>query len=359
MDFSFSMQSQAAFLPAFLGTNMNFQQLRYVREAVRNELNLTEASQVLNTSQSGVSKQIRELEIELGIEIFVRKGKRLTGLTRAGEGAVKLIERVLVETENLKRLSSEFSGEDRGRLVIATTHNQARYALSDVVVEFAAEFPNVQLELRQGTPKQAAGSVLKGEADLAIATEALDQYSDLLTFPCFSWRHVVVVPKGHKLAKAASISLEDVAAHPIITYSPEFSGRSQIDAAFRAQALEPDIRMTAMDADVIKHYVERGVGVGVLSEMALGAPGDEHLVVVPGSSGLFAESTTKVAFQRGALLHAYAYRFVEMLAPHLSAKELRDAAMSRLSLRDAPPSRKTAAAPVPAYGERKPERSRA
>lgn len=331
---------------------MNLQQLRYVREAVRNELNLTEASQILNTSQSGVSKQIRELEIELGIEIFVRKGKRLTGLTRAGEGAVKLIERVLAEAENLKRLSAEFSGEDTGRLVIATTHNQARYALSDVVVAFTREFPNVQLELRQGTPKQAAAGVLKGEADLAIATEALDQYADLLTFPCFSWRHVVIVPRGHELAKAKSVTLRDVAAHPIITYSPEFSGRGQIDAAFRAQQLETDIRMTAMDADVIKLYVERGVGVGILSEMAVsvGAPCDDALAIVPGSSDLFAPSVTKVAFQRGALLHAYAYRFVEMLAPHLSAADLRDAALARLSLKE-PPTRKAQPAAVPAFSQ--------
>lgn len=329
---------------------MNFQQLRYVREAVRSDLNLTDASQTLNTSQSGVSKQIRELEIELGIEIFVRKGKRLTGLTRAGEGAVKLIERVLAEAENLKRLASEYSQEDTGRLVIATTHNQARYALCDVVVAFASEFPNVQLELRQGTPKQAAANVLKGEADIAIATEALDQLPDLLTFPCFSWRHVVVVPRDHELAKSGSPSLERVTDFPIITYSPEFSGRGQIDAAFRAQALEPDIRMTAMDADVIKLYVERGVGVGILSEMAMEDGCNEGLVVVPGSQDLFAPSTTKVAFQRGALLHAYAYRFVEMLAPHLSASDLRDAALSRLSLREAPPSKHASQAPIPTFG---------
>ena len=328
---------------------MNFQQLRYVREAVRNDLNLTEASQMLNTSQSGVSKQIRELEIELGIEIFVRKGKRLTGLTRAGEGAVKLIDRVLAEAENLKRLASEFSGEDRGRLVIATTHNQARYVLPDVVVKFAAEFPGVQLELRQVTPKQAAGSVLKGEADIAVATEALDQFSDLLTFPCFSWRHAVIVPKGHELARLANPTLADVAAFPIITYSAEFSGRGQIDAAFRARAIEPDIRLTAMDADVIKLYVQRGVGVGIVSEMALGDCSDHGLVVVNGSETLIEPSVTKVALQRGALLHAYAYRFIEMLAPHLAAAELRDAALSRLSLRDVRKAAASQAAPVPSF----------
>ena len=278
---------------------MNFQQLRYVREAVRNNLNLTEASQTLNTSQSGVSKQIRELEIELGIEIFVRKGKRLTGLTRAGEGAVKLIDRVLVEAENLRKLASEFSRESSGRLVIATTHNQARYALPDVVMKFVAEFPDVQLELRQVTPKQAAASVLSGEADLAIATEALDQFGDLLTFPCYSWRHVVIAPRGHALTTLATPTLADIAAFPIITYSPEFSGRGQIDAAFQSADVEPDIRLTAMDADVIKHYVQRGIGVGILSEMAVDARGSDGLVAVTSSSALFAPSITKVAFQHG------------------------------------------------------------
>ncbi len=332
---------------------MNFQQLRYVREAVRNDLNLTEASLTLNTSQSGVSKQIRELEIELGIEIFVRKGKRLTGLTRAGEGAVTLIERVLVEAENLKRLASEFSGEDRGRLVIATTHNQARYVLPDVVMKFAQEFPNVQLELRQVTPKQAAGSVLRGEADIAIATEALDQFADLLIFPCFSWRHIAITPRGHALAKIENPTLADIARFPIITYSSEFSGRSQVDAAFRAHALEPDIRLTAMDADVIKLYVERGVGVGIVSEMAVESVCSDDLVIVPNSRSLFSSSVTKVAFQRGALLHAFAYRFVEILAPHLASAHLREEAMSRLSLRPPKPNNgNPGTAPVPEFTQR-------
>ncbi|HEV7693683.1 MAG TPA: LysR substrate-binding domain-containing protein [Hyphomonadaceae bacterium] len=328
---------------------MNFQQLRYVREAVRSDLNLTEASQALNTSQSGVSKQIRELEIELGIEIFVRRGKRLTGLTRAGEGAVKVIERVLTEAENLKRLASEFSGEDRGRLVIATTHNQARYALPDVVLQFAKEFPNVQLELRQVTPKQAAGSVLRGEADIAIATEALDQYADLLTFPCFSWRHVVIAPQGHPLTKIAAPALADVAEHPIITYSPEFSGRGQIDAAFRKHDLEPDIRLTAMDADIIQFYVQRGGGVGIVSEMAVSNADRDGLVVLNGSRALFEPSVTKVAFQRGALLHAFAYRFVEIFAPHLSSADLRDEALSRLSLREPKAKAGSRTVEVPAF----------
>ena len=306
---------------------MNFQQLRYVREAVRRDLNLTEASNVLNTSQSGVSKQIRELELELGIEIFVRRGKRLTGLTRAGEGAVKLIERVLQEAENLKRYAGQFSSESRGRLVIATTHNQARYVLPDVISAFAVEFPGVQLELRQTTPRQAADSVVQGEADIAIATEALDKVTELACFPCFSWRHVVIAPKGHEII-GTSPTLETIAGYPIITYSSEFSGRSQIDAAFAERGLDPDIRLAAMDADIIKAYVARGLGLGIVAEMALEAD-DPLLVELPGSRDLFSTSTAKLAVHRGALLHDYAYRFIELLAPHLKPDVLREETLPR------------------------------
>jgi DNA-binding transcriptional LysR family regulator len=306
---------------------MNFQQLRYVREAVRAGLNLTEASHALNTSQSGVSKQIRELEIELGIEIFVRRGKRLTGLTRAGEGALKLIERVLLETENLKRHASQYSGEDHGRLVVATTHNQARYTLPDVVSAFAHEFPGVQLELQQSTPRLAALAVIQGEADIAIATESLDKAPELATFASASWRHVVIAPPGHPLA-GATPTLEEIAAYPLVTYSPEFSGRPQIDAAFAAAGVEPDIRLAAMDSDIIKTYVARGLGLGIVAEMAV-APTD-GFVVLAGSRDLFGESTTKVAVLRGTLLRSYAYRFIELLAPHLRPAILRDAAIGRL-----------------------------
>jgi LysR family cys regulon transcriptional activator len=327
---------------------MNFQQLRYVREAVRRDLNLTEAAQALNTSQSGVSKQIRELEIELGVEIFVRRGKRLTGLTRVGEGVVELVERILREAENLRRYSGEFSGEDRGRLVIATTHNQARYALPDVVSQFAAQFPAVTLEIRQGTPSQAAASVLNGEADLAIATEGLETSGDLLTFPCFSWRHVLVAPQGHVLVKAGVSSLEEIARHPLVTYNPEFSGRSQIDAAFRSASITPDIRLAAMDADVIKLYVNRGLGLGLISEMAFddGDCRDGNLAIVPGSRELFDPSITRVAILRGALMHAYAYRFIELLAPHLTAAKVREAALARVSMKARKPE---APAPVPEF----------
>lgn len=295
---------------------MNFQQLRYVREAVRKDLNLTEASLALNTSQSGVSKQIRELEIELGLEIFVRKGKRLTGLTRAGEGVVKLVERVLQEAENLKRHAKEFSGEQSGRLTIATTHNQARYVLPLAVSCFAEEYPSVQLELMQVTPGEAAQYVTAGEADIAVATEALDIAPSLETHPCFSWRHVVIAPADHPLA-SKSATIEDIAAFPLITYNQGFTGRSQIDGAFSAQGIEPDVRLAAMDSDVIKTYVALGLGLGIISEMAFDEPREPTLVELPHSRKLFEPSVAKVGVLRGGLLPAYAHRFIELLAPHV------------------------------------------
>jgi LysR family transcriptional regulator, cys regulon transcriptional activator len=285
---------------------------------VRNDLNLTEASLALNTSQSGVSKQIRELEIELGLEIFVRKGKRLTGLTRAGEGVVKLVERVLQEAEALKRHAKEFAGEQSGRLAIATTHNQARYVLPMAVSCFAAEYPGVQLELMQVTPGEAAQFVASGEADVAIATEALDAAPLLETFPCFSWRHVVIAPSDHPLA-AKPAEIEDIAGFPLITYNSGFTGRAQIDAAFSAHGIEPDVRLAAMDSDVIKTYVALGLGLGVISEMAFDGLGDPGLRELPRSRELFAPSVTKVAVLRGGLLPTYAYRFIELLAPHVQS----------------------------------------
>ncbi len=303
---------------------MNFQQLKYVRAAVRNDLNLTEVANTLYTSQSGVSKQIRELETELGIDIFVRRGKRLVGLTKAGEGAVRIIERVLAETENLKRYSRQFTGQDRGRLVIATTHNQARYVLPKVLARFARQYPDVELEIRQGTPQDAVQAVTRGVADLALATEALDQFAELQTFACFSWRHVAVVPYGHPLTDIAAPTFADLAAHPVITYNPEFSGRAQIDEAFACQGLTPDIRLTAMDADVIKTYVEMGMGVGIISEMAVGASAHPLLEVLSGDHLVFAPCTTKIAFLRGAVLPNYAHRLVEMFAPHLNLSKSGD-----------------------------------
>lgn len=301
---------------------MNFQQLRYVREAVRRNLNLTEVANVLHTSQSGVSKQIKDLEDELGIDIFVRRGKRLTGLTDPGGGVLQLIERILLDTENLRRAASHYSSQEQGRLVLATTHTQARYALPKVIEQFRKSFPKVNLALRQGSPTQVAEMVLNGEADIGIATEALNRYPDITTFLSYSWHHVVAVPRDHPLASVQNLTLEEITAYPLITYDKEFSGRSHIDAAFDKAGLVPDIVLTAMDADVIKTYVEVGLGVGILAAMAIDPARDLELVALD-THGMFEPNTTRIGVRNGTYLRAYAYRLIEMFAPHLHEEEIR------------------------------------
>jgi DNA-binding transcriptional LysR family regulator len=319
---------------------MNFQQLKFVREAARNGFNLTGVAETLFISQSGVSKQIKELEVELGVELFVRKGKRLVGLTRAGEGAIPLIERILLETENLKRFSSQFAEQDKGSLVIATTHNQARYALPRAIREFTARYPDVKLELIQGAPKYVGEAVIRGAADLAIATDAFDSYPELAAYPCFTWNHVVIAPPDHPLTRLESPTLADIREYSIITYSPGFSGRPQIDAAFAREGLVPDIRLTAMDADIIKTYVEMGLGVGILSEMAMVDERRQTLKVLDAPGRLFAPCVTQIAIRRGALLRGYAYKFIETFAPHLTQAELVKGATHYT------PPRRSAAAPA-------------
>lgn len=299
---------------------MNFQQLRYIRAAVQNGLNLTRVADELFTSQSGVSKQIKELEAELKLEIFVRRGKRLVGLTPAGHGAAEVIERLLQEADNLKRLSAQFVQADRGRLILATTHNQANYVLPQVLMRFSQEFPDVEVELRQGPPSVIVDMLLRGEADIGMATEAIDGQAGLRTFPCFRWDHVAIVPHGHPLAERDNVTLADLGKWPIVTYTPEFTGRSNIDAAFERAGVHPDIRLAAVDADVIKTYVKLGMGVGIVAQMAVeNAPG-EDFAIVPGSSGFFLPSTTKLAIPEGALLRNFAYRLIAMLAPHLDER---------------------------------------
>ena len=305
------------------GKRMNFQQLKYVRAAIQNGLNLTAVANQLFTSQSGVSKQIRELEAELKIDIFVRRGKRLVGLTKAGESATEVIEKLLHQADNLKRLSQQFAQEDKGRLVIAATHNQASYILPPALVRFSQLFPDVEIELRQGTPKYVADMLMRGEADIGIATEAVDDHHELQTYSCVTWQHIVIVPPDHPLATAEQPSLADIAQYPIITYSPDFSGRSKISIAFEEAGIDPDIRLTAMDADVIKTYVRLGMGVGIIAQMAIAnGPDDDSLIAVSGSERLFKPNTTKIATLKGSLLRNYAYRLIEMLAPHLDADVL-------------------------------------
>ncbi|MBO9669330.1 MAG: LysR family transcriptional regulator [Sphingobium sp.] len=301
---------------------MNLQQLKYVRAAVQNDLNLTKVAQELYTSQSGVSKQIKELEAELKFEIFVRRGKRLVGLTKAGQSAAHVIDRLLQESDNLKRLSQQFAQADSGRLVIAATHNQANYVLPPVLVRFSEQFPDVDVELRQGSPSYVVDMLIRGEADIGIATEAVDGHAELQTIPCFHWKHVVIVPPGHELLHAHDLTLSQLARYPIITYSPDVTGGSGIVEAFERAELEPDIRLAAMDADVIKTYVQLGMGVGIIAQMAADNGPHNGLIPLPGSSHLFEPHSTKIALQRGTLLRNYTYRLIGMLAPHVDVAAL-------------------------------------
>ena len=304
---------------------MNFQQLRIVREAVQRGYNLTEVANALYTSQSGVSKHIKDLEDELGVELFVRRGKRLLGLTEPGKELAVIAERMLLDAKNIKRLAEQFSNSEQGSLSIATTHTQARYALPEVVRRFKAAFPRVHLLLHQAGPAEIVALLQSGEADIGIATEALDGHPSFATFPFYEWTHDVVVPAGHALADAAPpLTLERLAEQPLISYHPGYTGRGQIDAAFAAAGLAPDWVMSALDADVIKTYVEIGLGVGIVAAMAFDAARDSGLRRVA-AGHLFGPNTTRLAVRRGHYLRGYAYRFLEECSPALTTATLRAA----------------------------------
>lgn len=303
---------------------MNFQQLRSVREAVRQGFNLTEVAQALHTSQPGVSRQIRELEDELGIELFVRAGKRLTGLTAPGEQVLPIIERMLLDAENLKRAGAEYAQQSQGRLSIAATHSQARYALPPAVGDFRRQFPDVTLNLHQGTGDQIARMLIEGEADVGIATEALARYEELVVLPCYRWTHCVVAPCGHPLLESPVLTLEALAHHPIITYDAGYTGRAHIDAAFERQGLRPDIVLTAMDADVIKTYVELGLGVGIVASIAYDEERDRGLCARD-AGHLFEVNLTRLALRRGTWQRSYVYAFIESFAPPLTRRVVEQA----------------------------------
>ncbi len=309
---------------------MNFQQLRSVREAVRRGFNLTEVAAALHTSQPGVSRQIRELEEELGIEIFVRAGKRLTGLTPPGETVLPIVERLLREAENLQRAGEDFARSGAGALTIAATHSQARYALPAAVRDFRVSHPKVALHLHQGSPQQVAELLLDGQADIGIATEALARYPELLALPCYRWTHTVVVPPGHPLAEEAAagrtLSLQRLAGFPLITYESGYTGRSHIDEAFGKAGLAPEIVLVAMDADVIKTYVELGMGVGIVAAIAFDDERDSHLRAID-ARHLFAANMTRLAIRRGSYLRDYVYDFIATFAPPLT-RPLVERAMS-------------------------------
>ncbi|HEV7856345.1 MAG TPA: CysB family HTH-type transcriptional regulator [Herminiimonas sp.] len=298
---------------------MNLHQLRFVREAVRQNFNLTEAAKALFTSQPGVSKAIIELEEELGVDIFTRHGKRIRGLTEPGRAVLKAVELIMQEIDGLKRIGNEFAAHDSGSFTIATTHTQARYSLPKVVQAFTQKFPKVRLSLLQGNPKQVSDMVLMGQADLAIATESIADVDGLISLPCYQWEHLVVVPPDHPLLKSKSLTLEEIAAFPLITYDSAFTGRNKIDHAFTLRNLKPDILLEAIDADVIKTYVELGLGVGIIAGMAFDADRDRNLRAIP-VGHLFGTNVSRVALKQGAYLRSYVFTFIELLTPTLNRK---------------------------------------
>jgi len=300
---------------------MNLHQFRFVREAVRQNFNLTEAAKALYTSQPGVSKAIIELEEELGVEIFRRHGKRVRSLTEPGRLILASVERILQEVESLKRVGSEFAAQDQGSLTIAATHTQARYALPAAVAEFRRRYPKVHLSILQGNPTQVAEMVLRDQADIAVATEAIADYPDLTSLPCFQWVHVVVVTHDHPLADRVDITLDDLAQYPLITYGSAFAGRTKIDKAFEQRGLKPDIVLEAIDSDVIKTYVELGLGVGIMADMAYNPERDKGLRSLP-VGHLFGTNVTRIALKHGAYLRSYIYALVELLSPETDRKLL-------------------------------------
>ncbi|MEQ6915918.1 HTH-type transcriptional regulator CysB [Halomonas aquatica] len=305
---------------------MKLQQLRYIWEVSRHNLNVSATAQSLFTSQPGISKQIRLLEDELGVEIFARSGKHLTRITPAGQAIIELAGQVLRLAENIKEVAQEHSDERRGSLSIATTHTQARYALPPVIRDFTQKYPDVALHMQQGTPKQIAQMVSEGQADFAIATESLELFNDLVLLPCYRWNRCVLVPQGHPLAELEPLTLEALAEYPLVTYVFGFTGRSQLDDAFRARGLTPNVVLTAADADVIKTYVRLGMGVGIVAHMAVDAENDTDLVALD-AGHLFASSTTKIGIRRGTFMRGYMYDFLEGFAGHLD-RDLVDAALT-------------------------------
>ena len=297
---------------------MKLQQLRFLVEVAKSGLNVSQAAENLHTSQPGVSKQVRLLEDELGLDIFVRNGKRVVGVTEGGKRILAIAERVLIEADNLRAAGREAAKPDAGTLVVATTHTQARYRLPQIIRRFREVYPEVNFILHQGNPVQVAEEVVAGRADLAIATEALDRFPDLVMLPCYQWNRVVVAPQGHALLTQASLTLESLAQWPLLSYDSAFTGQGRISEAFARRGLNPNMVLTALDADVIKTYVRLGMGVGIIAAMAFDAAQDSDLVALD-AAHLFISSTTRIGVRRGAYLRRYTYAFIESFAPQLDA----------------------------------------
>ncbi|MFQ5469674.1 MAG: HTH-type transcriptional regulator CysB [Gammaproteobacteria bacterium] len=295
---------------------MNFQQLRYIHEVARSDLNISAAAQRLHTAQPGISSQIRQLEEELNVQIFERNGKRLVGVTQPGRAVLAMAERVLREMDHIKQVGYEFSNEASGTLSIATTHTQACYALPSVIKAFTERYPNVTLHIHQGNPTEISQLAVSGVADIAIATEGIELFEDLAMMPCYEWNRCVIAPKGHPVLDIRQLSLDDIVKFPIVTYDFAFAGRSKINQAFEDANLSPNVVLTALDSDVIKTYVELGLGIGLLAQMAFDDKTDEKLGMLD-ASHLFEPSMTRIGIRRGSYLRGYVYAFIELFAPHL------------------------------------------
>ena len=304
---------------------MKLQQLRYIWEVAHHDLNVSATAQVLYTSQPGISKQIRLLEDELGVEIFARSGKHLTRITPAGESILQIAGEILRKVESIKQVAQEYSDERRGSLSISTTHTQARYALPGVIEGFMKHYPDVSLHMHQGTPMQIAEMAANGTTDFAIATEAMELFGDLIMMPCYRWNRSILVPRNHPLAQHPKPTLEQVAAYPLVTYVFGFTGRSKLDEAFKSRGLTPRIAFTAADSDVIKTYVRLGVGIGIVATMAVDKDLDDDLVALD-ASHLFASSVTRVGFRKGTFLRGFMFDFIAAFAPHLTREVIEKAA---------------------------------
>jgi LysR family transcriptional regulator, cys regulon transcriptional activator len=298
---------------------MNLQQFRFVQEAVRRNLNLTETAKALHTSQPGISKAIIELEEELGVEIFARHGKRIRRVTEPGQQVLRSIDLILREVANLKRIGAEFSQQDVGTLSIATTHTQARYFLPAPVAELRRRYPKVQVQLHQGMPEQVARMLLDDVAVIGIATEALAAHAGLITLPCYEWQHVLVLPAAHPLAAVERPTLEQLAAEPLVLYHPTVTGRTRIDSAFARVQITPRVALEAIDSDVIKTYVRLGLGLGIVAESAMAEETAAGGLVARPLGHLFGSNVARVAFKRGAWLRRYVVAFAELLSPRLNA----------------------------------------
>ncbi|MEQ8313879.1 MAG: HTH-type transcriptional regulator CysB [Gammaproteobacteria bacterium] len=303
---------------------MKLQQLRYIREVARNNLNVSQAAQALFTSQPGVSKQIRALEAELGVDVFARHGKQLTHITEAGQAILRSVDEIVQRVDNIEAIAREFTDDRRGSLSIATTHTQSRYVLPAVISRFMERFPEISLHMHQGTPMQISELAANGTADFAIATEAMELFKDLVMLPCYSWNRVVLVPKSHPLVTETPLTLSNLNKYPLVTYTFGFTGRSKLDEAFQRENLVPKVVFTAADADVIKTYVRLGLGVGIVAKMAYDPGLDQDLVAVD-ASHLFEPSVTSIGFRRDFFFRSYMFDFIEMFAPHLEKELVQEA----------------------------------